>query len=159
MIELRDGTLWSWARTGPIGKPANGMRQWQSFSRDRGQVWSPPEPSPFVSPCSPMQVKRIPATGHLLAVWNDQSGRFKVPKPKPISWARTPLVSAISKNDGRTWGHFKLLEKAPDHGFCYPAIHFADKAILLSYNAGGASSRDCLDTQRVRWIPLKEMYA
>ena len=159
MIELRDGTLWSWTRTGPIGKHANGMRQWQSFSRDAGQVWSPPEPSPFVSPCSPMQVKRIPATGHLLAVWNDHSGRFKVARPKPISWARTPLVSAISKNEGRTWGHHKLLEKAPDHGFCYPAIHFTAAAVLLSYNAGGAGSRDCLDTQRVRWIPLSEMYA
>lgn len=158
IIELRDGTLWCWARTGPIGEPANGVRQWQSFSKDGGQVWSRPEPSQFVSPCSPMQVKRIPSTGHLLAVWNDHSGRFKVRKPTPISWARTPLVSAISKNEGKTWGHFKLLEKAPDHGFCYPAIHFTDEAVLLSYNAGGASSRDCLDTQRVRWILLKEMY-
>ena len=158
MVELADGALWCWARSGPIGKPANGMSQWSSFSTDEGQVWSPPEPSVFISPCSPMQVKRIPRTGHLLAVWNDHSGHFKVAPSEPISWARTPLVSAISTDEGKTWGRYQLLEDAPDHGFCYPAIHFTDEAVLLSYNAGGASSQDCLDTQRVRWIPLDEMY-
>ena len=158
MVELADGTLWSWTRTGHIGTSANGMVQWSSFSTDEGRVWSPPEPSIFLSPCSPMQVKRIPKTGHLLAVWNDHSDHFKVPPPEPISWARTPLVSAISTDEGKTWGHYQLIESAPDHGFCYPAIHFTDEAVLLAYNAGGASSQDCLDTQRVRWIPLKEMY-
>jgi hypothetical protein len=136
-----------------------GKRQWQTFSRDGGQVWSPPEPSQFVSPCSPMHVKRIPGTGHLLAVWNDHSERFKVPKPEPISWARTPLVSAISDDEGKTWKHHKLLEGAPDHGFCYPAIHFNEDAVLLSYNAGGATTQDPLDRQRVRKITLDEMYA
>jgi hypothetical protein len=158
MIELKSGRLWCWARTGHIGHTYKSLEQWQSFSDDRGQEWSQPEASQFRSPCSPMQVKRIPKTGHLLAVWNDHSGRFKVPKAKPLSWGRTPLVSAISRNEGKTWGHYKLLESAPDHGFCYPAIHFTDEAVLLSYNAGGASSRDCLDTQRVRWIPIEEMY-
>lgn len=158
LVELTDGRLWSWTRTGPIGKPAQGMRQWESFSADGGQTWSPPEPSVFVSPCSPMQVKRIPQTGGLLAVWNDHSGRFPVLPPAPISWARTPLACAISTDDGISWGHHRLLEDAPDHGFCYPAIHFTDDAVLLSYNAGGASSRDCLDTQRVRRIPLDDLY-
>jgi hypothetical protein len=159
VIELNDGRLWSWTRSGILGLSGCGGRQWQSFSDDRGQTWSEPEPSQFISPCSPMQVKRIPATGHLLAVWNDHSGRFKVPKPKEISWGRTPLVSAISEDEGQTWQHHKLLEKAPDHGFCYPALHFTGEAVLLSYNAGGASSRNPLDTQRVRRIPLQEMYA
>jgi len=157
VIQLKDGRLWSWCRTGLIG--LSGYRQWQSFSKDEGQHWNnPPTPSQFVSPCSPMQVKRIPKTGHLLAVWNDHSGRFKVPKPKPISWARTPLVSAISENEGKTWRHHKLLEKAPDHGFCYPAIHFVNNNVLLSYNAGGATSHKPLDTQRVRLISLDWLY-
>jgi sialidase-1 len=156
VIELRDGRLWSWSRSGHIGKCA--YRQWQSFSRDRGQHWSEPEASSFISPCSPMQVKRIPKTGHLLAVWNDHSDRWRVPPPEPISWARTPLACAISADEGQSWQHHKLLEDAPDHGFCYPAIHFTNEAVLLSYNAGGASSRDPLDTQRVRRIGYDWLY-
>lgn len=159
MIELKNGTLWSWARTGIIGMPGYGAWQWQSFSKDGGQVWSPPSQSVFRSPCSPLQMKRIPKTGHLLAVWNDHSEHFKVPKPKPISWARTPLVSAISKDEGKTWKHFLLLEGAPDHGFCYPAIHFTDEAVLLSYNAGGRTTRNPLDRQRVRRITFDDLYA
>lgn len=157
LIELKDGTLWCWQRTGEIGSEKPAYRQWQAFSKDGGQTWSAPVPSQFVSPCSPMQVKRIPRTGHLIAVWNDHSRRFKVPKAKPISWGRTPLVCAISKDEGRSWRHHKLLESAPDHGFCYPAVHFTDDAVLLSYNAGGASSQDCLDTQRVRRITYDEL--
>lgn len=157
IIELKDRTLWCWQRTGDIGSEKRGYRQWEAFSKDGGQTWSDVKPSQFISPCSPMQVKRIPRTGHLFAVWNDHSGRFKVPKPKPISWGRTPLVCAISKDGGKTWRSHKLLESAPDHGFCYPAVHFTDEAVLLSYNAGGASSQDCLDTQRVRRITYDEL--
>jgi len=158
VIELNGGKLWSWSRAGAFGLQGQNGHQWQSFSEDGGQVWSQPQPSQFISPCSPMHVKRIPSTGHLLAIWNDHSGRFKTPKPKASSWGRTPLVSAISKDEGQTWEHHKLLEKAPDHGFCYPAIHFVGQAVLLSYCAGGASSDICLDTLRVRWMPLDEMY-
>jgi hypothetical protein len=105
-----------------------------------------------------MQVKRLRKTGDLLAVWNDHSRRFKVPRPKPISWARTPLVCAISTNEGKTWKHHKLLESAPDHGFCYPAIHSDDDCVLLSYNAGGATSQKPLDTQRVRRLSYASLY-
>lgn len=158
MIELKNGTLWSWARTGIIGLEGYGAPQWQSFSKDKGQTWSTPEASKFISCCAPMSVKRIPKTGHLLAVWNDHSGRFNVPKPRPLSWARTPLVSAVSKDEGKTWKHHMLLEKSPEHGFCYCAIHFTDDAVLFSYNAGGKGSRNPLDTQRVRRITMDEVY-
>jgi Neuraminidase (sialidase) len=157
IIELLDGRLWSWTRSGP-GVGGWGGRQWESYSDDLGQTWTEPRPSQFISPSSPMQVKRFPKSGHLLAVWNDHSGRFKTPRPLEISWGRTPLVSAISEDDGKTWKHYRLLEDAPDHGFCYPAIHFTDEAVLLSYNAGGASSRMPLDTLRIRRIPVEELY-
>jgi hypothetical protein len=160
VVETERG-LWCYARTGLIGEHAGkkDVRQWTSMSEDEGQTWAEPRPSEFVSPCSPMQVKRIPKTGDLLAVWNDHSGRFKVPRHKPISWARTPLVCAISSNEGKSWKHHKLLEKSPEHGFCYPAVHFTDDAALLSYNAGGSTSRNPLDTQRVRRITIDELYS
>jgi sialidase-1 len=158
IIELRDGRLWSWTRAGMMGLGGSGNRQWESFSDDQGQTWTEPRPSQFISPCSPMQVRRFPGSGHLIAVWNDHSNRFTTLPPQEISWGRTPLVSAISEDDGATWKHHRLVEDAPDHGFCYPAIHFTGDAVLLSYNAGGASSRMCLDTQRVRRIPVSELY-
>lgn len=158
IIELQDGTLWSWQRSGTIEPEGRGGYQWQSFSSDGGQVWAKPEKTQFISPASPMQVKRIPQTGHLLAVWNDHSDYFQTPPPTPLSWGRTPLVSAISEDEKKSWTHRKLLEDDPDRGFCYPAVHFTDDAVLLSYNAGGAGSRTCLDTQRVRRITLNELY-
>ncbi len=158
VVELKDGRLWSYARNGPLGPTGlegYADRQWESFSKDQGQEWSDPKPSKFISPCSPMHVKRIPKTGHLLAVWNDHSKHFKVPKPKPISWVRTPLVSAISKDDGKTWRHHLLLESAPDYSFCYPAIHLTSDAALISYNFGSGLTR----SERMLRIPFKQLYA
>ena len=120
--------------------------------------WPDATPSKFRSPCSPMSVKRIPSTGHLFAVWNDHSGRFKTKKAKPRSWGRTPLVTAISSDEGKTWKKHKLIEDSPDHGFCYIAIHFTKEAALLAYCAGGESTKMVLDRLRVRRIALPELY-
>lgn len=157
VIELKSGKLWSWSRAHSVNDHSKSY-QWEMFSSDRGMTWTQAKPSKFVSPCSPMSIKRIPQTGHLLAVWNDHSGRFKLPKPTPSSWGRTPLVCAISANDGRSWQHHRILEKSPDHGFCYVAIHFTEDAVLLAYCAGGASTKLVLDRLRMRRIPLKELY-
>ncbi|MCE9590838.1 MAG: glycoside hydrolase [Planctomycetes bacterium] len=158
VIEMKDGRIWSWCRAGAFGIDGSNGRQWQSFSGDGGVTWSEVQPSQFVSPCSPMSVKRIPSTGHLLAVWNDHSGRFKTHKAKPISWGRTPLVSAISRDEGKTWKHHKLLESSPEHGFCYAAIYFADDALLLAYCSGGKTTKMVLDRLRMRRIDVKDLY-
>lgn len=152
VIELNNGKLWSWTRPGTEG------RQWESFSDDLGQTWSEPVASQFVSPNSPMHIKRIPATNHLLAVWNDHSGIFKTEKPQPVSHGRTPLVCAISEDEGKTWKHHRLLEDSPVHGFCYPAIHFTNEAVLIAYCAGGITSKSVLDTLRIRRILIEELY-
>jgi hypothetical protein len=163
VVELASGVLWMYARAGAFAMAGIDGRQWESHSLDKGVTWTEPVPSQFRSPCSPLSVKRIPSTGHLLAVWNDHSGHFKTPKPKPVSWGRTPLVAAISEDDGKTWTKRTLLEKSPTQGFCYTAIHFADDAVLLAYCAGGKDksvpgSSMVLDTLRVRRITLDELY-
>lgn len=158
VIDLKSGKLWGWARAGVFGIEGSKGRQWEMFSRDRGMTWTQSKPSAFISPCSPMSVKRILQTGHLLAVWNDHSGRFKLPMHKPSSWGRTPLVCAISRNEGKTWRHHRILEKSPDHGFCYTAVHFTDDAVLLAYCAGGASTKLVLDRLRMRRITIDELY-
>lgn len=152
VIELADGRLWAWART----QWKNGeacARQWQSFSDDKGMTWSEPTPSDFVSPCSPLSMKRIPSTGDLLAVWNDRSGRF--PFPEKIDFLdRQPLSCAISSDEGQTWHNHFALETDPDRGYCYTAIHFVGDAVLFAYCAGGPDPEISLQTLRIRRISL-----
>lgn len=156
VVELNDGRLWAWARTQWKNGEAR-SRQWQSFSTDGGEVWSEPGPSDFISPCSPLSMKRIPQTGDLLAVWNDRSGRFPVPE-KPDYCDRQPLVGAISSDEGKTWRNHSLLEDAPNHGYCYTAIHFVDDAILLAYCAGGPEPQNCLQRLRMTRLTLQDFY-
>lgn len=150
-VELKDGSLYAWART-------DTGRQWEMRSRTRGRAWSPPQASKFLSPCSAMSIKRIPATGDLLAMWNDYSRRWKLGKPEISSWGRTPLVAAISDNEGQTWKHHKLLERDPRRGYCYTAIHFSGDAVLLAYNFGGVGG-GVLQDLCIRRLTLKYLYS
>jgi hypothetical protein len=45
--------------------------QYVSFSENQGHTWSEIEPSTISSPLSPASIKRIPQTGDLLLVWNN----------------------------------------------------------------------------------------
>lgn len=157
LVERKSGHLFSWART------STGY-QWGTTSRDGGERWEPFTPlRDFVSPNSPLSIKRIPSTGDLLAVWNDTSGRWKTGTPGKESWGRTPLVAAISSDDGATWTHRRLVESDPDHGYCYIAIHFVDSddgepAVLLAYCAGGKETGMVLNRLRMRRIPVSWLY-
>jgi hypothetical protein len=156
VLPLRDGRLWLWARTAWKNAEAH-ARQWQAFSADGGSTWSEPVPSTFASPCSPLSMKRIPATSDLLAVWNDHSGRF--PFPQQLDFHnRAPLVCAVSSDEGATWKHHQVLENEPGHGYCYTAIHFAEDAVLLAYCAGGPHPQNCLQRLRLRRVALSEIY-
>jgi sialidase-1 len=157
VMELLDGRLWAFCRTGQFGLNGARNRQQQTFSTDRGATWSPVEDSQFVSPCSPLSMKRVPRTGDLLAVWNDHSGRYGLPEPTKLSWGRTPLASAISSDDGKTWKHHRLVEDDPRGGYCYIAIHFVDDHVLLAYCAGGEETQMPLNRLRVKRIPLADV--
>lgn len=117
MIELKNGDILMFIRT------KSGV-QYISFSKDKGETWSTAEPSNIKSPCSPALIARIPITGDLLMVWNDNG----------VTQKRTPLNIAVSKDEGKTWIKNKILENNPDGVYCYPAIHFIDKEVLLSYS-------------------------
>ena len=151
IIELKDGRIFSWART-------DQGCQYGMYSQDGGETWSAPKPTPFKSPTSPLSMKRIPSKGHLLAIWNDHSGRYNLPEAGRDSWSRTPLASAISRDEGKTWGNFKLIESDPNSGYCYTAIEFLDNFVLLAYCAGDASTKGVLNRLRVRRIKLDWFY-
>ncbi|OPZ82927.1 MAG: Sialidase B precursor [bacterium ADurb.Bin429] len=153
VVELCDGRLYACCRT-DVG------RQYEMFSEDGGDTWTPPQPSAFQGPCAPLSIKRLP-TGDLLAVWNDHSGRL-TPVPteagwSSTSWGRTPLVCALSRDDGATWERHKLLEDDPTHGYCYTAIHPTDDAVLLAYCCGGGDS-GVLQDSRIRRVTYNWLY-
>ena len=116
LIELKDGNILLFART------MSGV-QYFSWSKDNGESWSPVEPGNLKSPCSPASIARIPSTGDLLVVSNDNGENQK----------RTPLNIAISKDEGKTWTNNKVLESDPKGSYCYTAIHFTDDDVLLGY--------------------------
>jgi sialidase-1 len=149
VFERRDGTLFGWART-DMGC------QYGMNSADGGVSWEGPFPTEFVSPLSPMSVKRIPSTGDLLALWNDHSGRFPFDHTDP---GRQPLASAVSRGDGRTWTHHRLIEADLSRGYHYTAIHFLDdQTVLLAYCAGLKGPGRQLDTLRVRRLTVGDFY-
>ncbi len=125
VVELADGTIYSWSRT-------NTGTQYASYSTDGGETFSPPERSSLVSPVSPASIERIPGTGDLLCVYNDHSGKFPFAPGK-----RNPLVAAVSRDGGVTWPVRRALETDLDGHYCYTAIHFTgDGHVLLAYCAG-----------------------
>ena len=106
-------------------------------------------PTTLASPVSPASIKRIPGSAELLAVFNDHSGRVPFPKGK-----RSPLVAAISKDGGATWGTPKVLEGDPDGWYCYTAIHFVGDDVLLAYCAGDSAKKTYLNVLWVRKTSL-----
>jgi len=124
VVELLDGRLYMWTRT-DLGF------QYESFSEDSGDTWSPARPSPIASPLSPASIKRVPWGKELLLVWNDHSGRHPFPVGK-----RTPLCVALSSDEGRTWSPSRVVEGDPDGWYCYTSITFVDNSVILGYCAG-----------------------
>ncbi|MBR1589133.1 MAG: exo-alpha-sialidase [Kiritimatiellae bacterium] len=147
VVELKDGRILLWIRT-------NAGRQYMSHSSDRGETWSKPQPSPLVSPLSPASIKRLP-TGDLLAVWNDHAKRPDEAKNGP-AWAhgrRTPLTTAISRDEGRTWTHVRNLEDDPAGWYCYIALQpLGDGTALLGYCAYKSLAHSRLVKVPIDWF-------
>ncbi len=151
VIELADGSLMAWFRT-------REGAQYKSFSCDGGDTWTPAcRAEEFLSPISPLSIKRNPHTGELIAIWNDWNPVWNVPRTKK-NWGRTPLILARSKNEGKTWQDHIVLESSPEHGFCYVAIHFTDDAMLLSYCCGGDKDSWVLQNTKLVRIELDSMF-
>jgi Neuraminidase (sialidase) len=125
LIELGDGRVMMYIR-------ATGGFQQLSFSSDRGETWSHIEASNIPSPLSPATIEKIPGTSDWLLVWNNNDGS----KPD-IKGKRTPLSTAISKDEGKTWDYTKNLNTDPDGWYCYIAIHFVDDEHILLSNCAG----------------------
>lgn len=134
IVELRDGTLMMYMRTG-LGYI------YVCYSDDEGEHWSNPEPLDDIkSPTSPSTIKRIPSTGDLMLIWNDKrifqletlTRRGDDIIDKNFQH-RAPLTLAISKDEGATWHKVMDLEPSLEHTYCYTSVTFKENFIFLSY--------------------------
>jgi len=126
LVELADGSLFSWART-------DQGCQYEFRSTDGGIHWSAPQPGPVQSPNGPASIKRVPGSSELMAVFDDYSGQFPFFLTPNVYSGRSPLAAAFSADGGRTWAHGKLLEGDLTRDFAYIALHFTDDAALAAY--------------------------
>ena len=146
LVELKTGDVMMIIRS-------SGGVQHKSYSKDLGQTWSTVEPTNIKSPISPATIERIPSTGDLLMVWNNNDGENPAIKGK-----RTPLTIAVSKDEGNTWQHVKNLEDNPDGWYCYIAMDFVGKNVLLSYCAGSQSQKTHLSITDISRLNLDWIY-
>jgi len=90
------------ARSGPVdyvrsdGKPVK---------RTPGQRFDNPLPTILAASYSPCTIRRMPNSGDWLIVWNQVSG-----DEIRAGYRRARLSSAISRDDGKTWQHFRTLD-------------------------------------------------
>ena len=70
-------------------------RHFHSWSTDNGETWTLPKPTDLAAPAFPAQIRRIPGTGDLLAVWT-QAGPEEIRR----GLGRGRMSSAISRAHG-----------------------------------------------------------
>jgi len=106
--------------------------QYECFSYDNGETWTDPSPNRFFSsPDAPLLMKR--AGEFTLAVFNPIPNYTTRPNADGNTWGRTPLVCAVSEDDGKTFSRIYALEDDPNNGYCYPAIIEGKDYFLVSY--------------------------
>ena len=125
LVELRDGRIMMICRC-DLGQI------YRCYSTDGAETFGDWEPMGLKAPCSPGMVKRLPASGHLMCIFNNH----EVP---PEYWAvsRAPLTVALSTDEAETWKVVGDLEPDRTSAYCYTSVTFLpDEEILLTYYHG-----------------------
>ncbi len=138
------------------------LRSWRgnsfaSESRDQGATWTEPRPSGIVNPDAPTYLTRIPNSDDLLMIWN--SNYNNRPQPQELrlpaqqgqaardvalsshAITRCPLLCALSRDGGRTWGLPKVLEHDVNYEWAYPGVVFHQDHALIHYFRSPAVTR------------------
>ncbi|MCA9114839.1 MAG: exo-alpha-sialidase [Planctomycetaceae bacterium] len=142
VIELTDGRVMMIVRNqlGTIG---------MAYSDDGGETFGEPTSlNGIQSPEAPATLRRIPATGDLLLVWNNNYA-----KGAGHGGLRTPLAAAVSRDDGKTWGPARTLEAREGEQYAYTSLIFADgRALLGYYVARGGKIMSRFQSVPVQWF-------
>jgi hypothetical protein len=111
----------------------------KSHSPDRGLTWTKAQTTGLSAPNSLPCLVRIPRTGDLLLIWNhsrydpefDHHGR------------RSPLSTAISRDDGRSWENIKNIETDPTWEFTNPTCRITTQdQVIITYVASPMDNPD-----------------
>lgn len=127
-VELKDGRIMMFART-YSGHPV------RAYSNDGCETWSEGEEiKELEMPYAGLPtVTRIPSTGELLFIWISERS---VDKENPKVHRRCALTSAISKDEGKTFTHFRNIRCDPEDDFGYQCVEFiSDDLALVGYHA------------------------
>ena len=145
VVELANGKVLMIVRT-QIGTITTAV------SQDGGDHWGEPGQLSVKAPESPATIRRIPATGDLLLIWNNTFD------PKTgHGGKRTPLTAAVSSDEGKTWKHVRDLETDADRTFAYTSITFVRDRVVLSYYVSEPKTNRL--SSRFRSLPLGWFYA
>ena len=148
VYQFEDGRVWTWYRT-------NLGFQFEAFSEDGCNTWSELRPNLFfTSPRSPLQVKKVGK--YTVAVFNPIPRNATT--AKRFGMDRTPLMLAVSEDDGKSFIRSYLLEDDPDNAYSYPAIIEGEDYLLVSYyhSNGGEIDLNSTKITKVRFEEIAE---
>lgn len=104
---------------------------YQAHSKDAGKTWGKSSSLGIEAPESCPELMKIPSTGDLLLVWN--AAKYDTKWPSHFG-KRTPLSTAISKDDGKTWSKPRHVETDPQVAFTNPGCCFTSKnTVIINY--------------------------
>jgi sialidase-1 len=148
LIEMEDGKVMQILRT------QTGLI-WRAFSDNGGDFWTAAKPWSIRSPESPSTLVRLPGSGDWLLVWNPNV-EWKDPEMTVLGanhgGARTPLVGAISHNEGKTWTTPREIETDSTVTYAYTSITPYGDRVLLSYYYFPVGSKEL--SLRFKSIPI-----
>jgi hypothetical protein len=131
-VELADGRVRLLARTG-----AGSIHT--SISADGGETWSEPEATTLESPCSALTLRRAP-DGRLVCLYNHVK-----PLHEGAFFPRTPLVYALSSDDGATWSAPVVIDASGvehrDRQNIYPSPCFTPEGMVVVWSTHGADPK------------------
>ncbi len=151
------------------------LRAWRgnsyvSESRDEGATWTAARPSGIVAPDAPTYLTRIPGTADLLMIWNCNYNRrprheLRLPaqdghEARTVEFTshaitRCPLLCALSRDSGRTWGLPKVLEHDMSYEWAYPGVIFHEDHALIHYYRSPVVTRGrelMLTRTPIKWL-------
>ncbi|HIA63067.1 MAG TPA: sialidase [Planctomycetes bacterium] len=121
------------------------------YSHDAGETWTKAVDAKIRAPEAPATIRRVPSTGDLVLVWNDNFTAGAGHGGK-----RTPLSIAISKDDGKTWQKVGDIETSKQHTYAYTSLCFVRGRMVMSYYVRDESTGRI--SNRFRSLPISWLY-
>ncbi len=112
---------------------------YRSWSEDGGYNWSKPEPTTLLSACTSLTLKTLPDR-RLIVFYNHAQ-----PFEKGAFFPRTPLVYAVSSDNGETWSEPVCIDDDGmsnlDRQNIYPSVCFTREGMLVIWSTHAADPK------------------